>query len=224
MTNNVKIEEWNGHPLRFVEKDGEWLAVAADVCKALDIENTSQALAAMPDPYICQAYIGVDTGKKRDGSPAKQQVKVLILSELGVYRLIMRSNKPEAEAFQDWVFNLLKALREAAGYEQWQMMMFTESVQNHHLNMSLLKEAFNPQDKYVYPKAHSITNKCIANIIGEPKAVKKEELKKRFPEMIPLRDRILGDTVQLMTTQARFGLSLSVSGTINSKYVKEAVK
>jgi hypothetical protein len=54
--------------------------------------------------------------------------------------------------------------------------------------------------------------------------VKKDELKKRFPEMIPFRDRILDDTVQLMITQARFGLNISVSGTINSKYVKEAVK
>jgi prophage antirepressor-like protein len=200
----MKVEIWNGHPLRFVEKDSEWWAVAADVCKALGLENITEALRNMPEIYVSKCRI-CGFSKTEDTSRARKTQDMFILSELGVYRLIMRSNKPEALAFQDWVFNLLKSLRKAAGYEQWQMMMFTESVQNHHLNMSLLKEAFNPQDKYVYLKAHSITNKCIANIIGEPKAVKKEELKKRFPEMIPLRDKVLGDTVQLMTTQARFG-------------------
>jgi hypothetical protein len=31
----VRIEDWNGHSIRFVEKDGEWQAVAKDVCEAL---------------------------------------------------------------------------------------------------------------------------------------------------------------------------------------------
>ena len=64
----MRTELWNGHPIRFVERDGEWWAVATDVCKALGIENTAQALATMPTPYICKTYIGVETGKKKDGS------------------------------------------------------------------------------------------------------------------------------------------------------------
>jgi prophage antirepressor-like protein len=31
----MKVEHWNGHPIRFVEKDGEWWAVAKDVAAAL---------------------------------------------------------------------------------------------------------------------------------------------------------------------------------------------
>jgi prophage antirepressor-like protein len=26
----IRTENWNGHPIRFVERDGEWWAVAAD--------------------------------------------------------------------------------------------------------------------------------------------------------------------------------------------------
>jgi prophage antirepressor-like protein len=40
----IRMENWNGQAIRFVEKDGAWWAVAADVCKALDIENVSQAV------------------------------------------------------------------------------------------------------------------------------------------------------------------------------------
>jgi hypothetical protein len=31
----MKVEDWNGHSIRFVERSGEWWAVAKDVCEAL---------------------------------------------------------------------------------------------------------------------------------------------------------------------------------------------
>jgi prophage antirepressor-like protein len=40
---------WYGHAIRFVEKDGAWYAVAADLCKALDIENVSDAIQQIED-------------------------------------------------------------------------------------------------------------------------------------------------------------------------------
>lgn len=30
----MKTEIWNGYPIRFVEKNGEWWAVLKDVCDA----------------------------------------------------------------------------------------------------------------------------------------------------------------------------------------------
>ena len=135
-----------------------------------------------------------------------------------MYSLILRSNKPEAKSFQKWVYNLLKQIREALGYEQWKLKVFTETVQNHHLNMDIIKRALSPVDKVPYIKAHTITNKCLANIIGETKAIDKDDLKARFPEMIPLRDEILTDTVQLMAVNDRLSLGLSVSEAIYRKY------
>jgi prophage antirepressor-like protein len=259
MKNIVKIEDWNGCAIRFVEKDGEWWAVAADVCAALDIENVADALGTMPAPYldklrvlvsdiiesairversdfsptepfIAICYVnGADIDKgyvssKRKIGQRKTQ-SMYILSELGIYRLLMRSNKPEALAFQDRVFKFLKKMREERGVELWKAEMFKISAVNHRGNMALIGTELQPQDKTPYAKVHGIVNKCIANIIGEPKAIKKPELKKRFPEMVPLRDEILSDTVNLMITKKRFGLNLSVSDTINRKYnCKEAVK
>jgi prophage antirepressor-like protein len=227
----MRVENWNGHEIRFVEKDGQWWAVAADVCKALDIKNVTDALGTMPAPYLDKTLVEVcdldfsevTYGGGKGKSRRRKSQEMNVLSELGVYRLIMRSNKPEAEAFQDWVFNLIKSLREALGYEQWKVKAFTDSVQNHHLNMDIIKQALKPVDKVPYVKAHSIANKCIANIVGEAKAIGKDDLKERFPEMIPLRDEILTDTAKLMEVNDRFGLGVSVSQAVYRKYGKVTV-
>ena len=41
----TKIENWNGRSIRFVEKKpGDWWAVAADVAKALNLDNTTKVI------------------------------------------------------------------------------------------------------------------------------------------------------------------------------------
>ena len=35
----MKIENWNGHSIRFVEHNGEWWAVAVDIAKALNFAS-----------------------------------------------------------------------------------------------------------------------------------------------------------------------------------------
>jgi prophage antirepressor-like protein len=45
----MKIEIWNGHNIRFMERGGEWWAVAKDVCDALDIELTGHTFDCFPD-------------------------------------------------------------------------------------------------------------------------------------------------------------------------------
>ena len=207
----MKVELWNGYAIRWVDDKGDWISVAQDICEALDIINTADALKNMPDRYIAKIYI------PHPQSP-KKKLEVIGLNELGIYRLIMRSNKPEALAFQDWVFNMLKSLREALGYEQYRMMAFTDSVKNHRLNMDLLKEALNPQDKVPYIKAQTIANKCMATIVGEPKAISKDELKEKYPEMIPLRDEVLTSTAELMALNERFNLGVSVNEAVYRKY------
>jgi len=142
----------------------------------------------------------------------------LSISELGIYRLVMRSNKPEAEAFQDWVFGIIKSIREALGFKQYRMMTFAENAKNHRLNMDAIKEALNPQDKAPFNKAQSIANKCIANILGEPKTIGKDELKARYPDMVPLRDEVLTETVELMALNDKYDLGLSVSRVIYGKF------
>ena len=83
--------------------------VAADVCKALGLTQTAQskAISNMNSNHVRQQR--VDGGKH--GRPNK------LVSEAGVYGLIMQSRKPEAKAFQDWVTGtVLPAIRKDGGY------------------------------------------------------------------------------------------------------------
>ena len=75
---------------------------AQDVCAILDIHDVSKAVARL------------HIGEKR----TSESRNVLIINESGLYRLIFRSNKSEAQRFQDWVFQeVLPTIRKTGTYE-----------------------------------------------------------------------------------------------------------
>ncbi len=85
--------------------------VAKDVCQALEIQNTSQALANLePDEKgVCNTYTL--------GGPQE----LLTINESGLYALIFRSRKPVARLFRRWVTGeVLPAIRQRGSYERAQ--------------------------------------------------------------------------------------------------------
>jgi prophage antirepressor-like protein len=76
--------------------------VAKDVAEALGYANTKEA--------VNEHCKGVAKRYPLKTAGGKQQVS--IISEKDIYRLIFRSRLPEAEAFQVWVFDIIKRLRE----------------------------------------------------------------------------------------------------------------
>ena len=95
--------------------------VAKDVCSCLGIKNSRQACKDfMPDEKA--AVILNDTSS--DGR--KQTREYTIVSEAGLYLLLMRSRKPEAVAFQRWITKeLLPAFRK---HELFQYQLDGETV------------------------------------------------------------------------------------------------
>jgi len=133
----------------------------------------------MPTPYIAKTYIGVETGRKKDGSIAKQRVQALIISELGIYRLVMRSNKPEAEAFQDWVFGIIKSIREALGYEQYraeddeQCVLTTAQLGKLETKKSLVSSSHGGARRLQFINEHGIYTLIFRSNKPEAKAFRK---------------------------------------------------
>lgn len=87
--------------------DGEPWFLAKDVCAALGIAKYRDAVSRLdPDE---RGSVLVDTlGGVQETS---------IVSEPGFYKLVMRSRKPEAKAFQRWVTHeVLPAIRRTGGY------------------------------------------------------------------------------------------------------------
>jgi anti-repressor protein len=100
--------EYSGRSVRAVLIDGDPWFVAREVCSELDIVNVSDAVSTLDDDE--KGVVTTDTL----GGP--QQIR--IVSEAGLYSLILRSRKPEAKAFKRWVTHeVLPAIRQTGRYE-----------------------------------------------------------------------------------------------------------
>ena len=111
ITSEIKPEnpvyDFHGHNVRVIMKDGEPWFVAKDVADVLDVSNPSDQLSLLDDDEK-----GVDLIETLGG---KQ--KMSIVSESGLYAIIMRSRKPEAKPFRKWVTSeVLPSIRKTGGY------------------------------------------------------------------------------------------------------------
>jgi prophage antirepressor-like protein len=76
------------------------------VCKALGLANPTVAVQPLREDEKAKSDLGY-------GSPAN------IISESGLYKLVLRADKPEARTFQDWVTReVLPAIRKDGAYIQ----------------------------------------------------------------------------------------------------------
>jgi prophage antirepressor-like protein len=135
MSNQLTTFDFNALPVRVVEREGEPWFVAADVCKALGYNvkadgsvNTTQALKTLSPEEVTTTRI---SGNR--GSLPK------IISESGLYKLVMRSDKPEARAFQDWVTKVvLPAIRKDGAYVMGEEKVVTGEMSEDELVMKAM--------------------------------------------------------------------------------------
>ena len=91
-----------------VQPDGAVWFVGKDVCKALGIGWCGTALNGIPDAWQGMWFHHTPSGNQR----------LKFVSEPAVYKLAFRSNKPEADAFTNWVASeVLPAIRKTGKYE-----------------------------------------------------------------------------------------------------------
>ncbi|WP_270271335.1 phage antirepressor [Bifidobacterium adolescentis] len=113
MNNEIQKFDFKGSSLRTLTDEAEepWF-VAKDVCDILGMSNPSMAVTALDKDEVAQ----IDP-KDYLGSENRSNQAVNIVSEPGLYKLIMRSRKPEAKEFQRWVTHeVLPSIRRTGGY------------------------------------------------------------------------------------------------------------
>lgn len=113
MNNEIQRFDFRGASLRtLTDETGEPWFVAKDVCDILGMSNPSMAVTALDKDEVAQ----IDP-KDYLGSENRSNQAVNIVSEPGLYKLIMRSRKPEAKEFQRWVTHeVLPQIRKTGGY------------------------------------------------------------------------------------------------------------
>ncbi|GFE44086.1 UNVERIFIED_CONTAM: Bro-N domain-containing protein [Streptococcus canis] len=205
----MRTETWNGYTIRFVEYQGEWWAVLADIAKALDL-NPKFIKQRLGDEVVSNNHVADSLGRQQE---------MLIVNEFGIYETIFSSRKQEAKAFKLWVFETIKQLRQSIGLEGFQVFrMFDKEHQKQAMNR--LVDGLQNATKKDLIKANTIANKAVSNKYGLPKMISKNEMTENM-----LRDRepILDETVELIKVKEKYGLNFSVSEAIyNQNTIKKA--
>ena len=106
--NNLTVFEFDSQEVRVINIDSETWFVAKDVCRVLEVGNTSQALTRLDDD---------EKGVISNDTPGGSQ-KMAIVSESGFYSLTLGSRKPQAKPFKRWVtHDVLPSIRKTGKYE-----------------------------------------------------------------------------------------------------------
>ena len=136
----MRVENWCGYDIRFVEVKGEWYAILKDICDALRLKTykVSQRLDArymekVPVETDRESSRPIKYGDKNHDIPLKYNVKsnstvyMLAINEEGIYQTLFASRRLEARKFQMWTFDVLKKLRKSVGLEGYEVMHMTDS-------------------------------------------------------------------------------------------------
>ena len=112
MSNEVQRFDFKGAALRaLTDENGEPWFLAKDVCDILEIRTNNLRATLEPDEISESSNdYSIDIAKNGGKAP-------LIISEPGLYRLVMKSRKPEAKEFQRWVTHeVLPSIRRHGAY------------------------------------------------------------------------------------------------------------
>jgi len=109
MTNQIQAFNFTQAEVRTSkDKNGEPLFCLSDVAKILDIQNSRQIVQKQLDSKgVYKIYIPTNSGNQ----------DVTFISEPNLYRVIFRSNKPDAVKFQNWIFEeVIPQIRKTGSY------------------------------------------------------------------------------------------------------------
>ena len=107
MSNDIQVFNFEQRSVRVVMQDGEPWWVAKDVSDTLGFRDTWTATQHLDSD---------EKGTSKISTPGGEQT-MTVISESGLYTLIMRSSKPEAKRFRKWVTSeVLPSIRKHGVY------------------------------------------------------------------------------------------------------------
>lgn len=147
--------------IRAIEKDGEPWFVAADVCRALELEDVNKAISRLDEDEGTRIEI------PHPQNPEKRMT-VNAVNEPGLYALVLGSRKPEAKAFKRWITHeVIPSIRRNGGYIAGQESMTPEE---------LMAAALIMANKTIENQKARLSTLTVENQIMKPKADYFDEL------------------------------------------------
>ena len=138
--------------IRTVVIDGEPWFVAVDVCRALEIVNSRDALTRIDED---------EKGVVLTDTPGGKQ-EVTTVNEPGLYSLVLGSRKPEAKVFKRWITHeVIPSIRKNGGYIAGQETMS---------DVELMARALIVAQNVIEEKNRQISGLTAENFLMKPKA------------------------------------------------------
>ena len=132
----MRVENWCGYDIRFVEVNGEWYAILKDICDALGLKTFKVAQRLEPSMLEKVAIEGERNRpskyKENYDIPSKDVVNskntfwMLAVNEIGIYEALFASRRLEARKFRMWAATVLQKLRMRVGLEGYEVMKMTD--------------------------------------------------------------------------------------------------
>ncbi|MBJ9904808.1 BRO-N domain-containing protein [Acinetobacter bereziniae] len=186
---NLSIFNFNQNEVRTIVRDGGdiWF-VASDVCKALEIGNTTDVLRRLDADEV--ALVSIE-GRTPTGGIVETPTN--IVNESGLYSLVLGSRKPEAKSFKKWITSVvLPSIRKNGGYIAGQENDDPELIMAKALQVANnviirktqeLQQALIERDHAIETKAHISDKKtATAMATASAKSRQAEALKEQLGE------------------------------------------
>lgn len=123
----MRIENWCGHDIRFVEINGEWWAILKDICDALNL-RTDKTASRLDTSMVRRVKVEVSNNPSRVDRRGENKTRwMLAVNELGIYEALFASRKLEARKFRIWTGTVMQKLRARVGLEGYEVMRMTET-------------------------------------------------------------------------------------------------
>lgn len=104
---DIEIYNFENENIRVVGTPENPFFVVKDICNILELSNVTNTMRNIPDKWKSSEIIKSTSG---------EQLSITV-NESGLYKLIMRSNKPIAQKFQEWVCGeVLPSIRKKGEY------------------------------------------------------------------------------------------------------------
>lgn len=156
---DIQVFTYNSNEVRTVELNGEPWFVLKDVCEVLGISHITDTAKRMDEDEVGQTEVTDSMGRKQS---------TYVISESGLYNVILRSDKPEAKPFRKWVTSeVLPSIRKSGGYIAGQDQLTPEE---------LMAKALQVANKTLAEREARISALTVQNTIMAPKAEYFDEL------------------------------------------------
>ena len=140
--NNITIFNFNQNQVRTQTINGEPWFCLVDACAALEIKRSKDSVRQLSSKGAVKNRILTNGGYQ----------ETYFINEPNLYRLIFRSNKPQAQAFADWVYSeVLPSIRKTGGYGSLDVQTLAKAVAA-ELQKPISDTKLLPSAKVEYPE------------------------------------------------------------------------